>query len=345
VIVPLWGVSTEDLDLNTNFINAVRVRVHRRGADSVTAWFARIFGYESFLQVAEAVAYIGFTGSLLPGEADQPIAICRQSILYTDAQGDEVYQCNIGRMLNSGSNTATSNTGAWTNFSQPCETANVPTLRPLICGDGNPSPIQFGEGIGAVGGVQDTIFRDLDTCWRATADSDGDGTQDTTWELTLPVVDCPGNNVSNCPPMIGAVTLKVVWVQRDNPGYNQAPREMSDPETGVDWPTSEDRSMLVQNLEQYFVGVGPSDRYPVYDAGTTVGSVFDLNTEDSGRVRWASFVHRFNLRNVGPGDSAPYATFAQKSIYFLPSCRTHEPRGTTGGTNYGVLARIPVLVQ
>jgi hypothetical protein len=51
------------------------------------------------------------------------------------------------------------------------------------------------------------------------------------------------------------------------------------------------------------------------------------------------------LKNVGPADNAPYATFAKKSIYFLPSCKAHEPRGNTGGENFGVLAEIPVLVD
>jgi Flp pilus assembly protein TadG len=345
--VNLVSVSDEELDTynpDYPFINAVRVVARRQGTKAAS-FFARVFGREGFEMSAEAVAYIGFTKDLGPGEADQPIAICSQSILFKDEDDNDVYQCNIGRMLNSGSNTATSNTGGWTNFSQPCVTANRSSLEPLICGSGNTDIISFGEGIGAVNGVQDITFRDLETCWETAADSKGDGIPDTIWQITLPVIDCPGNAVSNCAPMIGAVTVKVVWVQRDNPGYNQAPSEMSDPETGTDWPTNEDLDMLVQDLAPYFVGDGPSDTFPTFAAGTTVRDVFYGTTEDSGRIRWASFVRRFDLRNVGPGDTAPYATFKFKSIYFLPSCEPEEPRGTTGGRNYGLLARIPVLVQ
>jgi hypothetical protein len=168
----------------------------------------------------------------------------------------------------------------------------------------------------------------------------------------LPVIDCPSNAVSNCATLVGAVTLNVVWVQRDNPGYDQAPKAMNDPESQTHWPASEDLNMPVSDLQSYFVGKNSSDTFPSFDEGITVGAVFYEETtdqnkvkEDKGRVRWASFVRRFNLRNVGPGDSAPHATFAEKSIYFLPSCKPHEPKGSTGGDNFGVLAKIPVLVN
>jgi hypothetical protein len=61
----------------------------------------------------------------------------------------------------------------------------------------------------------------------------------------------------------------------------------------------------------------------------------------AGQVRWASFVNHFNLKNV---DEVP-APYAKKSIYFLPNCKPHMPTGTTGGENFGVLAKIPVLVE
>ncbi len=133
---------TEELDADPNFINAVKVTA-RREATPVASFFARIFGFNSFELSKEAVAYLGFAGSLGPGEADQPIAICSQSLLN---ENDE-YTCIAGRMINSGSGT-THNSGAWTNFSQPCETASVPTVRPLVCGSGNPGILDFGRGHG-----------------------------------------------------------------------------------------------------------------------------------------------------------------------------------------------------
>ena len=106
----LWGHTTEELDADINFINAVQV-IARRESVQISSWFARIFGYEGFTQAGTAIAYIGFAGSIQPHGADQPIAICAESLII-----DGKYMCSIGRMLNSGPNTETSNTGAWTKF-------------------------------------------------------------------------------------------------------------------------------------------------------------------------------------------------------------------------------------
>jgi hypothetical protein len=333
--VVLWDRSWLDLDMDPSFINAVRV-VARRQATPAASFFARIFGYQNFQLSAEAVAYLGFAGSFGENEVDQPIAICIQSI--TD--DSTTYGCNTGRMLNSGQNIDTSNTGAWTNFSQPCETASVPTMRPLICGDGNPGPMTFYQGIGTVNGVQDTIFRDLEQCW---VGATGGGT--TTWEVTLPVIDCPSNAISNCGTLLTAVTVKVVWVQRDNPGYRNAPTEMHHEEKDIHWPSEADLNERVGDLQDYFVGSTSSDLFPVHLSDLPVRDVFYQGTEDAGRVRWASFVKTFDLRNVGSPASAPYATLAQKSIYFLPSCTPNPPLGDTGGPNTGILAKIPKLVK
>ena len=73
--VDLWDVSSDELDANLNFINAVQVTT-RREATPILAYFARIFGIENFQRTANAVAYIGFAGTLTPEDVDQPIAIC-----------------------------------------------------------------------------------------------------------------------------------------------------------------------------------------------------------------------------------------------------------------------------
>jgi Flp pilus assembly protein TadG len=297
--VDLWDVSTAALDANLNFINAVKV-VTRRQATQAASFFARIWGYQGFDVSAEAVAYKGFAGSLLPHEADQPVAICKQSLLINDA-----YTCSVGRMLNSGSNDATHNTAGWTNFSQPCETANASEMRNLICATGNPDMVDYGEGIGATGGVQNTTFSDMRDCWINHSDSNGDGNPDHHWELTLPVIDCPGNNVSNCATLLGAVTVIVVWMtDSGTPDWDDAPTQMDD------WPAVADLLAIPD---------------------------FDTN----GEARWNSFVTHFNLRNAD-GQPAP---FAKKSMYFLPDCTPHEPTGTSRGENFGVPAKIPVLVK
>lgn len=299
--VDLWNASTAELDANTSFINAVKVVARRQGTP-VASFFARIFGHDSFELAADAVAYIGFAGNLQPGEADQPIAICAQSI--RDENG--YYSCNIGRMLNSGSNDATHNTAGWTNFSQPCETANANEMRQLICGSGNPDAVTYGDGMGATGGVQQTTFDDLRNCWISQAgDRNSNGIPDEPWELTLPVIDCPGNNVSNCAELLGAVTLVVVWItEAGTPDWDDAPKWMAD------WPTIAE-----------------------------LGAIPDFET--NGQARWSSFVSHFQLKNADNED-APYA---KKSIYFLPDCSPHVPTGGSGGENFGILAKIPVLVE
>lgn len=318
VPVSLWNQSTVDLDENTDFINAVRV-VARRDATRAESFFARIFGYEDFAMSADAVGYIGFAGTLNPTEADQPIAICKQMIV--DDAGN--YTCNTGRMLNSSGGT-TSNTAAWTNFSQPCETASANSMRPLICGSGNPNPITYGEGIGTVNGVQDNIFRDLQDCWLSAALAKSTATDRPQrqyprepWSLTLPVIDCPSPAISNCADAVGAVTVDVVWIKDANadPDWTNVPVEMGD-WTCAGW-----------------VGAG---------------SPADLNalTVPQRQQCWSDFAQHFNLRTwdeTSIGNLA--ASDIQKTIVFLPSCEPHEPAGVTGGENFGVLSEIPVLVE
>lgn len=169
--IDIGSYTEEELDANTDFINAVKVHTRRQGTPAAS-FFARIFGYEDFAVGAEAVAYLGYAGSLNPGDLDQPIAICEESIVNSD--GD--YDCNMGRMLNSGNDSNTANTGGWTNFSQPCVTASRPEMAQLVCGDGNPYQVNYGEGIGAMGGVQDVTFRDFVDCWEAATDKEEFGT-------------------------------------------------------------------------------------------------------------------------------------------------------------------------
>jgi hypothetical protein len=65
------------------------------------------------------------------------------------------------------------------------------------------------------------------------------------------------------------------------------------------------------------------------------------SADPNGQQRWASFVQHFNLQNVG---GTP-ARFQKKAIYFKPDCAPHIPSGKTGGDNFGILAKIPVLVE
>jgi hypothetical protein len=305
--VDLWNVSTEDLDADPNFINAVRVEA-RRQATPAASFFARIFGHENFELSADAVAYIGFAGSLRPEDVDQPIAICQQSITNTD--GD--YTCNTGRMIDSGGGT-THNTGAWTNFSQPCDTASASSVRPLVCGGGNPDVISFGDGMGTVGGMQNNVYSDLRECWlnEPLLQKDARGYPTEPWALTLPVVDCPGNNPGPCSEVVGTVTLDVLWIKQPS----------SDPQW-IDIPLQ---------MEGWTCSLGDS-----------IDSLTALERQQC----WQEFASEFNLQTADEtsvGDLTP--SDLQKTMFFLPDCEPHEPKGVSGGQNFGVLARIPVLVE
>lgn len=327
--VNLWGVSETELDMNPNFINAVKV-VARRQDTPTASYFARIFGFEDFELAKEAVAYIGFAGTLAPGDADLPIAICSQSVT-GDLSATECgtgYDCNIGRMLTDGE---VKNSAAWTNFSQPCETASTTSMRPLLtCTESNPDLIKLGDSIGATNGVVDSIIghptqANLVDCWKSAfydsdgdnekdspVDTDGDGWPDMPWNVNLPVVNCPDTQVSNCMETCGAVSANIVWIlEKDNDIDTDAPKKMFNPLKNGLW---------------------------------------ENNSADGGE-RWNSFVDEFNLKD--PHGQPAYYTddpsdndgFKKKTIYFLPDCTPHELKGITGGHNYGVLARIPVLVK
>ncbi len=294
--IDLWNVSTDELDANLNFINAIRV-VTRRQSIPAASFLARVVGWNSFQLSAEAVAYIGFAGTLGPGELDQPIAICADSILV-----DGEYSCNIGRMINSGQDIANNETGGWTSFNQddPCTGGtNAQEVRSLVCGGGNPETINFGKDMATNGGDIQSAFNQLIQCWQ------GATGKAKPWNMTLPVVNCPGNNMGTCEEVRGAVNLNVIWITDagEDPTFSNVPTQM--------------------------------DGLPAQ--GVSAWS----NNDPSGQIRWNDFVQHFQLKNVD-GSPAPYS---KKSIYFLPDCTPHDPKGVSNGENFGILAEIPLLVK
>jgi hypothetical protein len=130
--------------------------------------------------------------------------------------------------------------------------------------------------------------------------------------MTLPVIDCPGSNVSNCPTLLGSVNVNIVWVSRDDADTEKKFKDEDFPPSRMgDWICDEDVC-------------GTEASNPTWRA-----------------CCWDDFVDHFNLKNV---DDIT-AEYAKKSIYFLPDCAPHFPKGVTGGANYGIIAKIPVLVN
>jgi hypothetical protein len=294
--VNLWGVSPEELDTDLHFINAIRVKTRRQDTPSAS-FFARIFGYESFSLATEAIAYIGFAGTLAPGEADQPLAICKGSLLI-----DDKYSCAVGRMMTMGEMVPGQETGGWTDFSQdPYAPGPDPfTVTFLVFQNRNPDPIILGLPLAVSGGDIPTAFAWLRYRWQY---------EEKPWRLTLPVIDeCPGNDSGSSAKVVGAVTVNIVWI------------------TGNDDPQEAPTSMkAIPGMEDMYANWSF-----LADPGNT-----------NGKDRWDSFVSHFHLQNV---DGTP-ALYKEKSIYFLPDCNDHRPKGRTGGENFGILAKIPVLVR
>jgi hypothetical protein len=296
-LVELWNVDETDLDANPNFINAVRV-VARIPSPPMLTFFANILNIQSVPQFSkDAVAYIGFAGSLRQEDVDQPIAICADSIVTPEGE----YTCSIGRFINSGQN-EDSETGGWTSFDQednPCAGTNAQEVRNHVCGNGNPRMILLGKPMAANGGEIQSAFDALYDCWENRT------AKTSSWSMTLPVINCPGNNVGTCEEVVGAVIVNVIWITGagEDPHYNEAPMSMSS-----------------------------VPGYPAWD-GSSI---------PDGAARWLSFTDHYHLKDIDGESPAPYV---KKSIYFLPDCDPHIPMGITGGRNFGILARIPVLVE
>jgi Flp pilus assembly protein TadG len=278
VFVQLSGRTWNDLDADTDFINAVRVKT-RRKTRQITSFFARIINpiWTGFEGYAEAVAYVGPAGSEMTWEIDAPIAICAQSVVQTEGYppdpfdpsapsptgpscwevdppgdippgwGNCAVSCSSGNMLDSGTDagqpTSSHNTAAWINFTTDdvggCDQADASDMDKLVCKGENALPagvdtkIEAGENVGATGGVQASTYKKFKKCWegaynclgqedesgvcpdalRLYVDSADEGlVPEWTWKLKLPVVDCPGNNVSGCPEVVGVICVELIWM-------------------------------------------------------------------------------------------------------------------------------------
>ena len=65
-------------------------------------------------------------------------------------------------------------------------------------------------------------------------------------------------------------------------------------------------------------------------------------TMTEGQSCWNEFTSQLNLLNL---DNTTAATYQKKTIYFKPVCDFADIVGGPGGENYGMLAKLPVLVD
>ncbi|SDX51442.1 TadG family pilus assembly protein [Thiocapsa roseopersicina] len=274
-------------------VNAVQVITERRGTP-VQAFFGQILGFDGYNTQAVSVAYRGFSGSIEPEEVDQPIAICQESLL--DSSGD-FSQCSVGTFI-----PATTDTARWANLEQN-ETcggaANASDLKSQVCAGGNRDRVLFGLELQTNDGQVNSAYSELYDCWE-------DRTEKTDpWNMVLPVIACAGNRP--CAPVVGTVSVSVLWITSDPAKVADAPTEMGyvDPSLGS-WS----------------------------------------NTSTDGQIRWNDFVTSFGIVGLpfNKGSTTDFE-YPHKTIFFAPDCQPAEPGGLTGVRNFGIRSLIPVLVN
>jgi hypothetical protein len=275
----------------------------------VPRFFSRIWSSSSLAITAEAVAYIGFAATLEPGAADLPIAICKQAIELNDT-----YSCSRGRMINSSPTNSGGETGGWTNYDQPATSDSTDCDQPSpgevpikrdSCGGGNVNPLFYGFGLGLTNGELQTTYDALMKCW-VTANG---GT-----------IRQRGQNydILTWPTRIWKVTMPVVDCQG---GVRNCSKLVGAVTVNIVWMTR--------------TGTNTYD-----DAPRQMGS-WTCPAGSTGEQCWTSFRDYYNLKRSLANDPALYA---DKTIYFQPDCAVHIPTGSTGGENFGIQARYPVLV-
>ena len=370
----IWGVPDADLDLMDGnyeyppgsslfpqFVNAVKVTTRRNDIEA-DSFFARIYGFFGFKLQASAVAYLGFSGSLSPLEADMPIVICEDSLQHGE--------CNIGRMINSGGSTSTFNTAGWAEtevFTQEqaeageCNSGTNSNVVKGLVDDGcdgsgiNTMEIQGGDWLMANNGDIAAAYNKMKTCW------ENDTSSQSPWEMTLPVVACGSHGLDNCLRVVGSVTVNMVLMTPPSIDPDTTTPTLmfdDDNENFPNWDSSTDCDgfydlangiheglPLTDNYQSTVLPLLPGEDYPnddpwlIDDRWNGVGSSAKVYT--TGMARWDCFADHFNLRN----NDDTVAPLAFKSMYFMPDCDYHEPKGHTGGSNFGVLAKFPVLVD
>lgn len=338
----------ELLDENKDFINAVKIITRRESKPIISflpvlKFWGTIIGHNPFQMQAEAVAYLGFTKKFLELDFDWPLAICDQSLI-NPATGK--WNCTIGKMVSAGD--PGSQTGGFTDFCQPCmeddvegscgtSKSSIEEMLPTDCSEdsytlGNTISVTANKNIGVLNGQANTLYNSLRSCW---AKASGFTKP---LELILPVIHCEDNgNVDTCSKLVTAVKVKLIWMSDSNESIKKD--QMPETYVGIDtdgdgkldipaWPTTSEDTICIDKCSSYKKKSAVSDEY--------VKCYFNC------------FSKHYNLKTEfgSENEVVQYADYVQKTIYFLLDCEEMTaPIGITGNENYGLIAKIPVLVQ
>jgi Flp pilus assembly protein TadG len=337
------GLSYQELDGNTDYVNAVRVVAGRGPAIPAASFFAGIWNFAGFTLSAESIAYRGFAGMDI--SVDFPLAICGEDVI--DNGGN--FTCSRGRMINSSSKQGySSESGGWTNLEQPdtCGGAAPASQVQQLVGQGcsgalGAYTISSGLPLTTSGGEVQSAYTPLYNCWKGQASLDTDimndegivttptdSIPDKPWSMTLPLIECGGSNPGPCNKVIGAINVEVVWITNQNdPHFNKIPTryKYSEPDISVDYTC-------------------PATCTPA-DGQTVCAS---QETEAGRKLCWANFLMANHIvdqdGNAFTVDAAADG-YLQKNIIFKPSCSAATPVGAPGGVFGGVPSRIPWLVK
>lgn len=322
------GMTYAQLDVNTNFINAVQVKTARENTRGI---FTNIFGWKDTDIATDAVAYLGFVAEVPEDTVDIPYAICLSALTI-----DENLACGIARSQSEGIET-----GGWTNFSQDrldppeeCTSSNAATVNneilmnipPGDCEDLNTSPLTQG-GIGTINGnVASTYKIILEHCFVDVPDLDTDHTY----------VDHGGEEVVPVPEIEYTVTQP--WLEVTVPVVNCNHDEDFD-FAGGNCDAAEIEYVTVVTVDIVWMSFDKQNVPVEYHYNDIDWACIDPSNPE---LCWQDFQDTYSWDFVDPdGDGLP----ENKAMYFAPGCEYTESVGSTGSFNSGIMAKIPVLVE
>jgi hypothetical protein len=216
-----WDLATASFDPGVNLadpelVSAVQVAARLDGVANgpVPAFFARVIGRNSFTVSASATAYLGWAGTLAPGEIEIPVAIdccklrgaeCADDYCAT-VSSNPPNPCSLADPQDDGvtsvsclefSATADQN-ACWTAFDGEAPSVNAADLVDIVS-SGNPVQIGGGDPIFVDNGSKANVIKELgdkfygESGYSSPAGTDRyspfDGRSDS-WVLGLPVVAC-----------------------------------------------------------------------------------------------------------------------------------------------------------
>jgi len=222
-----WDLETSTFDAGVDLtdpdaVSAVSVRTRLDGAANgpVPAIFSRVLGRQSFSVTADATAYLGYAGSVGPGEIELPLVIdccklkgpdCKQDYCETITT-NPINPCDLANPQDDGITSVSClefhDTGeqnaCWTQYGTDDSSINSSDLRNIVEA-GNPVDIDTSMSIFLDNGDKATVVKELSNRFYgggSYSSPDGtdryapfDGVSDS-WVQALPVVECQSG--ANC---------------------------------------------------------------------------------------------------------------------------------------------------